>query len=128
MGLQMFSLIVVLASPYFSFDHFVTHGLSSGINDMSKLKRHIVLQGDSSGNHCDGPGPLSSSLSHLQRKPLLAIRDGFSDVDGTAHNPKLAYSLAWTIWRGKKSSFSQQKKKRGRVQYQTVAIKVSTDL
>lgn len=62
MGLPMFSLIVVLSSPYFSSDHFVTHRLSSGINDTSKLKRHIVLQGTSSGTRCDGPRPLSSSL------------------------------------------------------------------
>lgn len=28
--LQMLSLIVVLSSPYFSFDHFGTHSLSCG--------------------------------------------------------------------------------------------------
>lgn len=60
--LQMFSLIVVLFSPYFSFDHFGTHSLSCEINNTSKLKRHIVHQGDLSGSCCDGPGPLSSSL------------------------------------------------------------------
>lgn len=62
MGLQMFSLIVFLVSPYFSFDRCVTHSLSSEISDMSKLKRHIVLQGDSSGSRCDGPVQLNSSL------------------------------------------------------------------
>lgn len=70
-----FALIVLLFSPYFSLDHFVTHSLSCGINDTSKLKRHNVHRGDSSGSRCDGPGPLSSSLSHLQGKPLLAVRD-----------------------------------------------------
>lgn len=60
--LQMFSLIVVLFSPYFSFDHFGTHSLSCGINNTGKLKRHIVYQGDLSCSRCDGPGPLSSSL------------------------------------------------------------------
>lgn len=58
----MFSLIVILSSPYLSSDHFVTHSLSSGINDTSKLKRHIVLQGTSSGSRCDGPRLLGSSL------------------------------------------------------------------
>lgn len=62
MGLQMFSLIVFLVSLYFNFDRCITHSLSSGISDMSKLKRHIVLQGDSLGSRCDGPRPLSSSL------------------------------------------------------------------
>lgn len=69
-----FALIVDLFSPCFSFNHFVTHSLRCGINDTSKLKRHSVHRGDSSGSRWDGPGPLSSSLSHLQGKPLLAIR------------------------------------------------------
>ena len=60
--LQIFSLIVILFSPYFSFDHFGTHSLSCGINNTSKLKRHIVHQGDLSGSRWDGPGPLGSSL------------------------------------------------------------------
>lgn len=100
-----FALIVNLFSPNSSFNHCVTHSLRCGINDTSKLKRHSVHRGDSSGSRCDGPGPLSSSLSHLQGKPLLAIRGSVIGM-GFLKNQNGQILSGLYFWAGKKSYFS----------------------
>ena len=79
--LQMFSLIVVLFSPYFSFDHFGTHSLSCGINNTSKLKRHIVHRGTCHAVAVMVQGH-SAPASESPAMKTTSCHQGFSDIDG----------------------------------------------